>query len=240
MVDFCTIQDLFVANSAFQHPARHVNTWEQHRLNNAHTAMITMRSQIDYVLCQRSFKHILIDARSHNGTLTDSDHRLVKCKTNITPYHRYKRRVKLVQSKKFDCSRLHDPDVRAQYQQEIRRLRSEQLAVPTTNESRWDALKACINESAKKTVGYKQNRVNGRMHSAEVQELSDKQKDLRTQITACQEVNKVADLRTQRNRILHQIKDTNLKLKERDILAKLDNINDNLTKGLPVGHLSYQ
>jgi len=87
----------------------------------------------------------------------------------ITPYHRYKRWVKLVQAKKFDCSILHDHDVRAQYQQEIRRLRSEQLAVPTTNESRWDALKACINESAKKTVGYKQNRVNGRLHSAEVQ-----------------------------------------------------------------------
>jgi exonuclease III len=226
MVDFCTLHDLFIANSAFQHPAKHITTWEQHRSNNTQTGMITIRSQIDYVLCSRPLKHILIDARSHSGTLTDSDHRLIKCRTDITPYHRYKRPDKPAQKKQFDCARLKEASVRAQYQLEIRRLRSQQLTQPANNEDMWDRVKVMINESAEKTVGYRQNRVRDRKYNAEVQKLSDQQKDLRVQITACQDVDKVRGLKHQRNQILARIKKKNLDLKERDILAKIAIIND--------------
>ena len=28
LIDFCSINYLFISNSAFQHPARHITTWE--------------------------------------------------------------------------------------------------------------------------------------------------------------------------------------------------------------------
>ena len=34
LIDFCNNQNLFIANSAFPHPARHVTTWENQRTSN--------------------------------------------------------------------------------------------------------------------------------------------------------------------------------------------------------------
>ena len=232
LLDFCSLNNLFIANSAFEHPARHMTTWENHRRNNTHTNLITTRSQIDYILCQGNSKQILTNARSHSGTLTDSDHRLVKCTTNIAPYQRYKRSNNKNKPKLFDCSKLvRDAQVRAEYQREIQQHMSQSStqtsSTPTTNpnESDWEQLKECIIKSAEKTVGYKENRVRGRTFSHEVQQLSIQQNNLRIQISNCNDINKVEGLKKQRNKIMTQIKSKNLEIKEKDIIEKINEIN---------------
>ena len=240
LIDFCNLNDLFIANSAFQHPARHITTWENNRIthfnankDNAYTKMVTLRSQIDFVLVPNDYKRILTNARSHNGTLTFTDHRLVKCTTNIAPYKRYKRNNNSDKHKLFDCTKLtRDTNVRTQYQHEIQRHLSEPIPAesatqPTSNEneSEWNQLKDFILQSAEKTVGFKEDRVRGRIFSPEVHKLSVQQKETKLQISNCDDVDKVTALRKQRNAILKKIKATNLEIKEKGIVEKINEIN---------------
>ena len=76
MIDFCTTHQLFISNSRFKHPARHITTWQNTRERNS--TNINIFNQIDYIICPMSKKHCLIDARSFQNTLVDSDHRLVE------------------------------------------------------------------------------------------------------------------------------------------------------------------
>ena len=66
LIDFCNIHNLFICNSAFRHPARHITTWEFSREVNK--KIIHIYNQIDYIICPGNRKHVLIDARSYNGT----------------------------------------------------------------------------------------------------------------------------------------------------------------------------
>ena len=88
LIDFCNIQDLFITNSAFPHPARHITTWENQRIikKNGHQKVITTYNQIDYIIIPKNRKHILKDARSYKGTLVTSDHRLVVSRMRIELY----------------------------------------------------------------------------------------------------------------------------------------------------------
>ena len=46
LIDFCSINHLFISNSAFQHPARHITTWEsQIKVDNK---LVKVYNQIDY------------------------------------------------------------------------------------------------------------------------------------------------------------------------------------------------
>ena len=67
-----------IANSTFQHPARHITMWENTRILKDNSVK-HIYNQIDYILCPNNKKHTLINARSFNGLKTFSAHRLVKC-----------------------------------------------------------------------------------------------------------------------------------------------------------------
>ena len=75
-IDFCNSQKLFITNSAFPHPARHVTTWENIRIieKNGHKKLLRIYKQIDYIMVPQNRKHILQNARSYSGTLVSSDH----------------------------------------------------------------------------------------------------------------------------------------------------------------------
>ena len=81
LIDFCEEKNLIVANSCFQHPAKHITTWSQQRTDTG--AVNTIFNQIDYIICDQKHKHILTDARSYSGTETHSDHRLVVTRIEV-------------------------------------------------------------------------------------------------------------------------------------------------------------
>ena len=64
-----------------------------------------------------------------------------------------------------------------------------------------------------------------RNFSCEIDELSEKQKDLRLQISASRDSNQVDALKTARNRIMHQIRERLKENKEKQLEAKLSEIN---------------
>ena len=59
LLDFCDSHDLVIANSCFQHPARHQTTWQQTRKNKNTNKLVTIYNQIDYVIIPRNKKHSL-------------------------------------------------------------------------------------------------------------------------------------------------------------------------------------
>ena len=71
LIDFCSINHLFISNSAFQHPPHHITTWEsQTKVSNK---LVKIYNQIDYIICQENRKHLLCNSRSYSNTLTNAD-----------------------------------------------------------------------------------------------------------------------------------------------------------------------
>ena len=58
LVDFCNVHNLFITNSSFKHPARHITTWENTRINKNNVSVTKVYNQIDYIICQTNKKHI--------------------------------------------------------------------------------------------------------------------------------------------------------------------------------------
>ena len=76
-IDFCEKNNLFVCNSAFQHPSRHITTWSQQRIEKKTNTVKVIYNQIDYILMNKTNIQNMTNARSYAGTETFSDHRLV-------------------------------------------------------------------------------------------------------------------------------------------------------------------
>ena len=56
--------------------------------------------------------------------------------------------------------------------------------------------------------------------------MSSKQKDLRIQISNCNNIDKVKEMKTERNQLLHKIKRKLIEQKEKDLDNKIKEINE--------------
>ena len=146
LIDFCNIHDLFISNSAFRHPARHITTWEFPReVNNKG---IHIYNQIDYIICPGNRKHVLIDAQSYGGTQVNSDHSIVICRLRIEPFN-VCRKAKSTNKTPFNCTTLNkDEKVQTKYKNEI----EKELQQCKSND--WKTIKKIITNSAQNHLGY--------------------------------------------------------------------------------------
>jgi exonuclease III len=62
LAEFCNRNEQFITNTAFQHPARHITTWSQQRIDKASNTTKTIHNQIDYILINRDKKQNLQNA----------------------------------------------------------------------------------------------------------------------------------------------------------------------------------
>ena len=209
LIDFCNRSDLFATNTAFQHSARHMTTWESVRTIRPSGSVLRLFKQIDYILCERKQKRLLQDARSYAGTLTASDHRLVKTVIQIDPAVVFKQRSPANEVKHFNVALLRDHAVQEQYKTDIRaNLQSigngdDGVAV----QQHWDSVASTVKSSAERVLGFaKRTRQKKRTHNPNIAALSTKQKNIRLQIATCTDPDRVARLRNERNQVLKQIK----------------------------------
>ena len=91
LAHFAVSNNLFLSNTAFRHPSRHISTWHGYIQGKYY------HNQIDYILCRLNSTHILMNSRSYRGTITQSDHSIVVTTINLSLYHQ---RVQLVQRQK--------------------------------------------------------------------------------------------------------------------------------------------
>lgn len=173
LIDFCNINNLFITNSAFQHKAAHITTWENKHVDPRNPSKsVTIYNQIDYILCSTKIKHTLINARSFKGTETSSDHRIVVCKISVKKYNIY-RNNKNNHTKKFNIHELaKSQEMQTSYQQNLEaKLSNVEISV-------WKNIETSIINAASETIGFAQKNKNNREYNPQVEELSNHQKQL--------------------------------------------------------------
>ena len=217
LIDFCSINHLFISNSAFQHPARHITTWEsQIKVDNK---IVKIYNQIDYIICQENQKHLLCNSRSYSNTLTNTDHRIVVTEMNIQMHRIYKKDNKR-KEKPFNSQLLTmNEDIRNQYKNELRTKIEQQIE--------WNDIQKSITSTAQTTIGYLNKVPNSNnIYCDNIAVLSQQQKHLRLKISNCKKVEKVKIMKAERNKILHQIQHKVKEHKEQLLNNKLSDIND--------------
>ena len=91
LVNFCTVNSLFISNTTFQHKAAHITSWENKRVHSKDlTKTITVYNQIDYILCNKKITHTLINARNFSRAKASSNNCLVICKLQVEKYKIFK------------------------------------------------------------------------------------------------------------------------------------------------------
>ena len=114
LVDFCDVHNLFITNSSFKHPARHITMWENTRINKNNGSVTKVYNQIDYIIYQTNKKHILQNARSYAGTQVNSNHRLVITKLKTANYNLFKPNP-TTKHKPINTSCFSEPGVKEKY-----------------------------------------------------------------------------------------------------------------------------
>ena len=218
LVDFCNMNNLFISNSAFKHPARHITTWHSQRTQGGR--IVDIYNQIDYIICQANKKQILLNARSYSGTLTDSDHRLLFTTFNLDLYKIYKPQ-KVTAEKQFNSYLLvNDLAKREEYRNKL----EERLGMLKEDKITWENAANQITAAAHEVVGIRISNKSNRPDNPEIRELSEKQKDLRLKIAACKNSEKRKELKSERNKIMHEIKSTIEIDKDIQLNQKVDEI----------------
>ena len=224
LINFCELNGMFIANSAFRHSARHITT-HTHQYINQNGIPTTSFSQIDYILVPIKRKQCLYDARSYAGTEVDSDHKLVVARMKIDPFILFKRKInKSPSSIRFDTQKLQDPEIKSQYQEIIKN------SLDTLNknqETTWEKIEEVVRDASKNVLGYQRPaKKKGRKWEEEIEKLSLESKGLRMRIINCTDLNDLKNLKATRNKTSHKIRD----LQKRKHTEKLQNIVNRIGK----------
>ena len=182
--------------------------------------VIHIYNQIDYIICPGKRKHVLINARSYGGRQVNSDHRIVICRLRIEPFKLF-RRATSTNKTPFNCTALiKDKNLQAKYKNEI----EKELQQCKSND--WSTIKEIIINSAQNHLGHvKKVGPNQRTHDQDIQELSEKQKQLRLNLSRCHDVIEYKAMKKERNKILHEIKQRLKQNEEQELNQKVNHLD---------------
>jgi hypothetical protein len=112
----CEDLDLAIMGTFFPHKDVHKLTWRH--------AATSKWFMIDHVIVRNKHKGRILDVKAHNGTLHQSDHRLVRVKLQLNPRPRRKRQQVGVRQlpHRYDKTQFKNPSLRNEY---VRTLRDE-------------------------------------------------------------------------------------------------------------------
>ena len=144
MLDFCTMHQLTVGGTLFEHKDIHKTTW---RSPNGHTV-----TQIDHICISTKWSHSLLDVRSMRGADINTTHYLVRGYVSI--------KLKCPQKRKKGVKRpalnhLRDKSRSKEYSDKIAERFSEDNAEISSLEDKWIKLRDTINEVSFEVLGEK-------------------------------------------------------------------------------------
>ena len=189
LLNFMLENNLFAANTAFQHPCRHRTTYTGWRKDwsagRSSKKTLPVYAQIDYLLCRNRLKPILTDARSYGGAQTYTDHRIVvmrMCFKNIASCFQNKKK----HVKKFNISELvSNREMQQSYKESLDFNLPETTPPPTPPPSPteeltflFETVKACAEE----TVGVVKSRSRHQSNDDLVKELAKERQALILQL----------------------------------------------------------
>jgi hypothetical protein len=230
LVEFCEKNNKVIANSCFQHPARHITTWSQTRSDKNTGKPISIYNQIDYIIMDQNNKQVLTDARSYSGTETFSDHRLVVARMEVIWPKIYQKRRNTAPQKRFDTGKLvANAENQNEYKDQIQRdIATEQYA-ESLKGNKWENIKNIIRTAAEKVIGYKQKTTIKQINDTEIEKLSTEQNQIKLQINNCKDSEKIKELRKARKALLKQTKTKVKEANEKridELIAEVENAKD--------------
>jgi len=156
LAQFAASNDLFLTNTAFCHPSRHISTWHGTFLNRNTHRNQDYHNQIDYVLCRLVDKQILLNARSYRGSIARTDHSVVVTTIDLSKYHS---RIQPLQKQKPRSTQVNrsslstNPALQALYQTTLQQLIMDKPAPPTaTRNEHWTLLQHQIKAATTATL----------------------------------------------------------------------------------------
>ena len=189
LIDFCEAHSLYLANTTFQHAAKHKTTWTGWRLDQSsgRTVPIYMYNQIDYILVRQSQKRLLTNSRSYGGCEICTDHRLVLARLQLDRIYglfgkRLAKRNINARPPRYNTSALaSDPRAREQFNDVLDDRLEEQTHSVTRPQILWNFTVAAVRNAAKTTIGTVQAGLKTH-HNPDIAILSQTQKQLRIRI----------------------------------------------------------
>jgi hypothetical protein len=181
LAEFMIMNGLFATNTNFRHSARHISSW--HGCINDHL----YHSQIDYILCKQHYKSLFTDSRTHNGTITNSDHSVVISTLQLSKYY-------TISSDRHKINNTYDTKARKfltthpEKREELKNSIDNSLSHFTheQHELEWHtvvrALKAAIRKVVPSSKLLSAVRTERPVNDEQLQQLSEQQRDLRLRI----------------------------------------------------------
>ena len=209
LLSFMGLNDLFACNTAFLQPVRHITSrigkmkdWSAGRKSKK---VIPYYSQLDYVLCRKNFKRILVNARSHGGTLTSSDHKMVIARFSLQNMALAFPRKKCVKRLNANCL-ASSLSARANYNTGIREL-FETTPVHTDPNTEMNSILSMLKTAAEENVGFvPKKRQPHHSTDALVVSLSEQRKKLRLNLNSSNKSAETSVMRRQINKCQSDIK----------------------------------
>ena len=122
LTSFCAINNLAITSTMFKHKDIHKYTWTSP--NGQY------KNQIDHIAINGRFKRSVLDVQAHRGADASSDHNLVITKIRLKLN---KTGRKPTSSTRYETCKLKVPEIRQQFQLELRNTFSA-LSESTTND----------------------------------------------------------------------------------------------------------
>jgi exonuclease III len=201
LLEFCSINNLIIGGTLFQHKDIHKTTWTAPGNGP--------RNQIDHIIIQRKWRNTLKDVRSMRGADVGSDHDLVRAKLKISLKANYTRNK---MKRKYDISKLSNEEKLQEYQNDVEKEMGDLHELKNCNiEEIWDRFKRAIKNTAEKVIGYKSRKNQTWLTNATKEKIEDRKK-IKLQIIATNDTEEKKNLE----------KEYNLKNKEIKRSAKND------------------
>ena len=186
LLDFIVENKLFVCNTAFQHPSRHITTrtgWLKDYASSVPNSTKPVYSQIDYVLCRTRSKRTLCNARSYAGASLSSDHKIVVATISIGKVYQVHREKP--KPKCFNVSRLTgNTTVQRDYTRQVNaKVNVDSFKCNSDPANKMRSLMKVVKDTALDAVGVQKPTKNHKLsNDSVVVRLSEKRKDLRLKL----------------------------------------------------------
>ena len=173
-------------------------------------------------MIEQHHKHALTNARTYQGTLVFSDHRLLVTTINVNWHviHKHKNKTNRNKTVKIDTQKLiHNEEIQTEYKTKLRDN------INASNNKQWSSISNIIKNTAQSVIGVvtKTRRKFGKQ-SEKIGHLSQKQKDIKVAIDNSTDANKIGELRHERNRVLKEIKYEQKLIINKDIDEKVEEV----------------
>ena len=161
------------------------------------------------------------------GLLTNSDHRLVKSTFRVEKHKLWNTKSNTPKPPKLNISKLtNSKTCRDQYRIELNYRLTPIDQDNDTVCNTWANIRSAIKNSAKASVGTIVRNKQKRTPNDTISELSKRQKEIRLQIQNTDNRERKVELRKERNRVLHTIRKTELEERNKELVAKVENISN--------------